>query len=103
MSDQRTLRQNRALHKYFSMLADALNDAGLDMKKTLKPEIEIPWTPENVKNHLWRPIQEAYLTKESTTELETPDVQKVYKVLDRYLAEKHGVSIAFPCDEPPMI
>ena len=32
---QRTQAQNRSLHKYLTMLSDALNDAGLDMKKTL--------------------------------------------------------------------
>jgi regulator of sigma D len=34
---QRTQTQNKALHKYCQMLADKLNDAGLDMKQTLKP------------------------------------------------------------------
>lgn len=39
---ERTLTQNRAIHLWFTMLADALNDAGLDMRTVLKPEIEIP-------------------------------------------------------------
>ena len=41
---QRTLQQNKALHKYFEILADTLNEAGLDARVVLKPEIEIPWT-----------------------------------------------------------
>ena len=33
---QRTFTQNAALHVYLQLLADELNDAGLDMKKNLK-------------------------------------------------------------------
>lgn len=95
----RTLKQNRAMHKYFRMLAEALNNAGLDMKKTLKPEIDIPWTEENVKNHLWRPIQIAMLGKRSTTELDTVNPSEVYNVLSRHLSEKFGINVEFPSNE----
>ena len=74
----RTLKQNRALHKLFTQMAESLNDAGFDMRRTLKETIDIPWTPENVKNFIWRPIQEAQLGKESTTELTTYDIDTVY-------------------------
>lgn len=92
----RTLQQNKAMHVYFTNLAKELNDAGLDMRKVLKPGIDIPWTPASVKEHLWRPIQEAMLVKHSTTELETPQVDDVYKVLSRHLAEKFGINVDFP-------
>jgi hypothetical protein len=91
----RTIRQNAALHKYFVRLFNALNDAGLDMRKVLKPEIEIPWTLSSVKEYLWRPVQRIMLEKDSTTELETSEVDKVYRVLDRKMLEK-GVNVAFP-------
>jgi hypothetical protein len=55
----RTHKQNNALHVYCRMLSEALNDAGYDMKKTLKQEVEIPWTTELVKQYLWKPVQEA--------------------------------------------
>jgi hypothetical protein len=54
----RTNAQNNAIHKYCSLLADTFGMAGLDMKAVLKPEVEIPWTTESVKNHIWRPIQD---------------------------------------------
>lgn len=98
----RTSTQNSALHKYFELLADELNLAGYDMKKTLKPTVDIPWDRDTVKDYLWRPIQEAMLQKGSTTELTTAEVDKVYKVLDRHLAEKLGVSIRFPSTDPEM-
>jgi hypothetical protein len=96
----RTIQQNKAMHKYFSSLADAFNDAGLDMKKVLKPHVEIPWTPASVKKFLWTPIQDAMLQKESTTELETHEVDKVYKTLSRHISEKFGVNVEFPSDQP---
>ncbi len=91
----RTLRQNAALHKYFVRLFNALNDAGLDMRKVLKPETEIPWTLSSVKEYLWRPVQRIMLNKESTTELETTEVDEVYRVVDRKMVEK-GVNVPFP-------
>lgn len=93
---QRTLQQNKAMHKYFSLLAEALNDAGLDMKKTLKPEIDIPWTTQTVKDFLWRPVQQLFLEKSSTTELTTIDPTKIHDILNRHLSEKFGISVEFP-------
>lgn len=97
--NQRTLQQNKALHKYFDLLADELNQAGFDMKRTLKPSVDIPWTPENVKEYLWRPLQEAYLHKESTTELTSDQIDKVYEVLNRHLGETTGVTVEFPSQD----
>ena len=45
----RTLQQNRALHVLFQMLANELNSNGLDMRKTLKPSVDIPWSGRSVK------------------------------------------------------
>lgn len=56
MRKQRTYLQNRSLHLFFTELANALNEAGLDMRKTLNPDVEIPWNSQSVKEHLWRPI-----------------------------------------------
>lgn len=98
----RTLCQNKALHLYFTMLADEFSDAGLDMKRVLKPEIAIKWTPEAVKEYLWKPIMEAMFQKKSTTELNTNEITKVYEVLNRHSAEKFGIGIQFPSVESLM-
>ena len=92
----RTTKQNRALHKYFELLADCLNDAGLDMKVVLKPSIQIDWTKDRVKEYLWRPIQEAYINETSTTKLETKDLNKIWLFLDRHLKEKFGKFAELP-------
>lgn len=99
---QRTLTQNRALHLLFTQLAQELNDAGLDMKKTLKPEIEIPWNGNTVKEYLWRPIMSAQLNKKSTTEMTTKDIDEVFNTLTRHLGEKFGIEIDFPSVESLM-
>lgn len=93
---QRTTQQNKALHLYCKMLSEALNDAGLDMKATLKPEVAIPWTMENVKNSLWRPIQEALTGKHSTIDLDSVNPSDIHAILNRHMAEKFGISIEWP-------
>ena len=92
----RTLKQNNAIHKYCAMLAEQFGERGLDMRAVLKPEVEIPWTTESVKNHIWRPIQEIMTDIESTTDLSTKDVDAIYQVVARHLASKHGISVPFP-------
>lgn len=95
---ERTKLQNRAMHLAFTLLADELNNAGLDMKKVLK--VDIPWTPKTVKEFLYRPVMRAMLNKESTTELDTKEISDVWEVLTRELAEKKGVNaIPFPSQE----
>ena len=93
---QRTPQQNKALWVYFQLIADRLNDAGLDLRVVLKPEVEIPWSKDSVHDFLWVPIQDVMLRKKSTTELNTADIDKVYMTLNRFLAEKHGVSEPWP-------
>ena len=89
----RTDRQNRAMHLWFTQLAETLNAAGLDQRKVLKPSVSIPWTSEAAKEQLWRPIQDAMYKKESTTELTKTEVGRVEEVLTRHLQEKFGVEI----------
>jgi hypothetical protein len=93
--EKRTLKQNDALHLYFTLLADALNESGFDMKKTIK--VDIPWTPMTVKEYLWRPIQQTFLMKRSTTQLEkVKEIDDVYDILNRVIGERCGVHVPFP-------
>ena len=93
---KRSQAQNNAMHLWLERVAGELNDAGLDMKKVLKPEVEIPWTLDGAKKFLWRPIQQAMLGKESTTKPTTSEYVQVYEVLNRHLANKFGVSVPWP-------
>lgn len=96
MSKQRTIQQNKALHTFYQQLADELNQAGLDMKKFLKPEVDIPWNKDTVKEFIWKPVQDAQLRKGSTTELTTKEVTEIYETLNRFLGEKHHIHVPFP-------
>jgi len=99
MNDKRTGLQKRAHHLYCSLLAEALNDSGQDMRKTLKPESEIPWTMENIKNLMFKPVALAMFGTESTTELSTKQISEVYETLNRHTASKLGVSVIWPHNE----
>lgn len=88
---QRTLNQNAAMHLFFSWLADTLNDAGLDMRKTLREDVEMPWTQASVKDYLWRPIQEAMTDKTSTKDITTVEPTAIHEVLSRHLGQRLGV------------
>lgn len=94
--EKRTSLQNRALHKYFSLLAEELNNAGYDMRKTIKKDIDIAWSGISVKEYLWRPIQKTYLQEKSTTNLKTGDIDKIYDILNKVISERCGVSVQFP-------
>ena len=93
---QRSLTQNQALHKYFTMLADELNGSGFDMRRTLKHDVDIPWTMEAVKEHLWKPIQTAITKEKSTAKVDRKDYSKIYDVLSRHLSQKLGVFVSWP-------
>lgn len=90
--EKRTKQQNRALHLNFELIAEALNDAGYDVSTVLeKKPMPVPWSKELVKEQLWKPAQEAYLGKESTTDLNTDEVDDVDKIVKRFLAEEFGL------------
>lgn len=92
--DMRTLTQNRAMHKYFSLLSEEFNKGGLTVSKLLK--VTVSWTPAAVKELLWKPIQKAVLNKKSTAKLNKDEVIKVYDTLNLTLSERYGISVLFP-------
>lgn len=96
---QRTNQQNKALHVLFRLLAEELNNAGLDMRTVLKPEVNIDWNDKMIKEYLWRPVQEVQLGKKSTTELTTVEIDKVFDTINRHLGEKFGLHVPFPSIE----
>lgn len=94
-----TKPQRGATHVYFRMMSKALNDAGYDMKKTLKEEVEIPWDAdrgERFKESIWKPVCEAMFGVGSSEDLEPAQVSEVYKVVDRHLSQRTGVHVEFP-------
>ena len=95
---KRTIPQNSSLHKYLAWMAEGLADSGVDMKL----EISVPIVPtmENIKEYMFKRIMTAmYPHITSTTELDTVQMQKVYRQFDFIIAERYGVSRPWPCRE----
>ena len=89
---RRTDKQNNSLNLWVRQSAEALNAAGMDMRKTLREDWEIPWTEESFKEHIWRPIQKAMFGYESTTEASTSDYNEIYQTICRELGGRKGVA-----------
>ena len=98
----RTSLQNRSLHLWFTQLAQALNDAGYDMRKVIKADFDISWTDYNVKEYLFRPVMKALYGHKSTKQLTTVEIDKVYMLVDKTIAERTGVHVDWPCLETLM-
>ena len=106
---RRTEQQQKAIEVYCRELAEALNDAGYEMKaffKAASSKVDIPWTQESVKEILWKNVQKPATIsedfpegKKSTTQLETMEVDRVYSILDRHISSSVGVHVEFPSEE----
>ena len=96
---QRSIAQNRALHLYCQQVADALNDAGYDVRATLKEGVEIPWSMILVKELLWKAVQKIQLGTKSTTEMTTKDIDVIYDTINRHMGEKFGINVMWPSIE----
>lgn len=97
---RRTEKQNAALHLYFTLLSEALNESGMDMKQFIK--VDIQWTPTSVKEQLWKPLQKVLLNKISTKKLnKTEEINLIYDNLNRIIIErtKGEVQVPFPSIE----
>lgn len=98
----RTKQQNKALHKYFALLAQALNDAGYDIvsfHELTKGKLDASWSEEAVKKRLWKPYQEIITGKESTANQTTKEYVEIYKEVDFRIAQLTGVHVEWPHEE----
>jgi len=91
--------QNRALHLFFTMISNQLNEMGQTFKyEGLKGQpMELMFTPELIKTTLWKPLQFHLFGKMSTTNLTTEDINKIVDVITKYFGDK-GYEIEFPND-----
>jgi len=92
----RTSRQNRAIHLWFTQVANELNEKGLDMRAVLKKDLPIRWSKESVKEHLWRTVQKTLLGKTSTTKLKRHEVDEIYNYLVDALTIKSNGMLEIP-------
>jgi hypothetical protein len=93
---QRTIQQNKSLHLWFQLLADDLNNAGYTVRKTLKEDFELDWTPTLIKEILFKSIIRAKFNKSKTSELTSGELQLAFDEINRHLGEKFGIHTPFP-------
>ncbi len=97
----RSIAQNRALHLYFSFIADGLNSLGLthDYANPITGEaFSLKYHPETVKERIWKPMQKQLFDKDSTTQLNTMEINELIDVFTNFFGER-GYDIEFPSYE----
>lgn len=96
----RSAQQNKALHKYFKFVSDALNELGLEFhyQGLIVENLSSRYTPNIVKEFIWRPIQIALFDIESTTKINTKQINEIVDVITKFFGDK-GVLIEFPRKE----
>lgn len=93
---QRTVSQNKALHKLFQWASEQLNETNITYRQ-LTIDVDVPINEKTVKE-LWKAIQYEQLGKKSTAELEKGEIDKVFETFNRHLG-KHGIELSFPSAE----
>lgn len=100
MADKpRSTQQNKSGHLWFTHIADELNNSGLEMQVVLAKRKGISWTPEAVKECLFKVLAKAMYNKTSTTQLSTKEFSKVTEQLQAVLARDYGVNVDVPSVE----
>lgn len=96
----RSALQNRSLHKYFTIISDELNELGMCFNYfgVKGQALEMRYTPHIVKEFFWRPIQIALFDIESTTKINTKQINGVIDVVTKFFGDR-GVVLHFPSVE----
>ena len=96
----RTWRQNNTLHLLFRRMAEALNDAGFEIPHPFKPDLEIPYSEESVKELLYKPIITMYYKVGRSTDLDTEQLSESMTILVDAVNRNTGVYVPIPTGEP---
>lgn len=94
VKQSKTEKQFKALHLWFKLLADELNEKGFDQKKII--QVDIPWNEYSVKERLWRPTQMTMTGKKSTTRLNRNEIDPIYDVINRAIIERTKGKVEVP-------
>lgn len=96
----RSLSQNAALHLYFTFIATELNNLGLEFnyQGLTIDNLSSVYTSNIVKEFIWKPIQLSLFDIESTTKINTKQINKIIDVITKYFGDR-SVLIEFPSIE----
>lgn len=100
LSDSRSAKQNRSLHKLFTLISDQLNEMGLEFQYfgVKGTQLSTRYNAKIVKDYFWRPIQIALFDIESTKDINTIQINEIVDVISKFFGDK-GVVIEFPSVE----
>lgn len=100
VNETRTNQQNRAMHKWFEMVAKECSDAGLDAKVVMNNTVSVQMNSDMIKG-MWRVMQDALYGTKSTTELsKTEQIEHIVDHFIRFFGEKFGLELPpFPAKE----
>lgn len=89
----RTPKQNRALHVFCEIIADALNESHRFFKNGL---CEVFWSGDMVLEFFWRPLQIDMFKKKSTTKITTDEFTMIAEAIQRGFSTELGIILNFP-------
>lgn len=97
LSNKRTIKQNNGLHLYCELVAQECNNSGVTFSDfiRLRPKLDMPWTQHRVKE-IWREAQRLLYGKTRTRDLNKDEIDRVYDVVNKAIAEITGVHVPFP-------
>ena len=97
---QRSPQQQKSTEVYCRAMANALNDCGESFNNGKLLVIDVDWTQENFKENVFKVVMNAlYPDITSTTQLDTKQLGEVYENVNRFCAERVGISVSWPTKE----
>jgi hypothetical protein len=93
---QRTPTQNNCMWKYCTMLADSLNEGGIDFRQALKPGVDVPFNKDLVNEYLWDVFQEAITGHKSSTKPDRSQYSEIYDRVNAFTINRWGISVPWP-------
>ena len=99
----RTTQQNKGIHLWCSMIADAYNEKGLTINVVLTKfkNMELYWSKESVKEIIIKTAMKRMLFKGSTTQLlkNGSEIERLIDVITKFNAQMGIEYIPFPSEE----
>jgi len=95
---QRTDQQRKSIEVYCREIANELDKQGHTLQDVVKviKRAEIRTTQSNIKAIVWNGISDALLGKDSSTKLDTFEVDKVYEMMNAFIGREFHFHIPFP-------
>lgn len=95
-NQQRTITQNKAIHKLFGDISDEMIGSGIDLRLLYEGDVDIPATPDSIKSYFRNIARTLYPEVSSTADLTTKQLQEVFAEFQRQVGQRTGIEMDFP-------